>query len=46
MLDFCARHGTEPVVEMFPMPRVNEALDRLRGGKVRYRAVLKNDFMG
>ena len=44
MLDFCARHGIEPVVEMFPMSQVNEALDRLREGKVRYRAVLKNDF--
>jgi uncharacterized zinc-type alcohol dehydrogenase-like protein len=44
MLDFCARHSIEPMVEMFPMSRVNEALDRLREGKVRYRAVLKNDF--
>ena len=44
MLDFCARHGIEPVVEMFPMSQVNEALDRLREGKIRYRAVLKNDF--
>lgn len=46
MLDFCARHGIEPMVEMFPMSRVNDALDRLRQGKVRYRAVLKNDFAG
>ena len=44
MLDFCARHGIESVVEMFPMSRVNEVLDRLRAGKVRYRVVLKNDF--
>lgn len=44
MLDFCARHGIEPVVEMFPMSDINKALDRLREGKVRYRAVLKNDF--
>ena len=44
MLDFCARPGIEPVVDMFPMSQVNEALDRLREGKVRYRAVLKNDF--
>ena len=27
MLDFCARHGIEPVVEIFPMSQVNEALD-------------------
>jgi uncharacterized zinc-type alcohol dehydrogenase-like protein len=44
MLDFCARHAIEPMVELFPMSRVNEALDRLRAGKVRYRAVLQNDF--
>ena len=46
MLDFCARHSIKSVVEMFPMYQVNEALDRLREGKVRYRAVLKNDFEG
>jgi uncharacterized zinc-type alcohol dehydrogenase-like protein len=46
MLDFCARHAIEPVVERYPMSRANEALDRLRAGKVRYRAVLQNDFAG
>lgn len=46
MLAFCARHGIEPVVEMYAMSEVNVALDRLREGKVRYRAVLKNDFAG
>lgn len=44
MLEFCARHGIEPLVEEFPMSRVNEAMDRLREGKPRYRIVLKNDF--
>lgn len=44
MLDFCARHGIEPMVEEFPMSQVNEAMDRLRAGKARYRIVLKNDF--
>ena len=44
MLDFCSRHGIEPVVEMYPMSKVNDAIGRLREGKVRYRAVLKNDF--
>ncbi|HWT15325.1 MAG TPA: NAD(P)-dependent alcohol dehydrogenase [Patescibacteria group bacterium] len=44
MLDFCARHGIEPMVESFPMSRVNDALDHLRAGKARYRVVLKNDF--
>ena len=34
LLNFCACHGIEPVVEMFPMSQVNEALDRLCEGKV------------
>jgi uncharacterized zinc-type alcohol dehydrogenase-like protein len=44
MLDFCARHEIAPVVEEFPMSKVNEALDHLESGKARYRIVLKNDF--
>lgn len=44
MLAFCARHGIEPMVEAFPMSRINEALDHLRAGKARYRVVLQNDF--
>ncbi|MFO1205576.1 MAG: NAD(P)-dependent alcohol dehydrogenase [Burkholderiales bacterium] len=44
MLQFSARHGIEPMVEEFPMSRVNEAIGRLREGKVRYRVVLKNDL--
>lgn len=45
MLDFCARHQIEPVVETYPMSDVNKAIERLREGTVRYRAVLKNDFV-
>ena len=40
MLDFAARHDIRPVVETFPFPRVNEAMERLREGKPRYRIVL------
>ncbi len=40
MLDFAARHEIAPVTELFPMGQVNEALDRLRSGKARYRVVL------
>ncbi|MFJ2711043.1 NAD(P)-dependent alcohol dehydrogenase [Pseudomonas sp. NPDC087346] len=40
MLEFCARHQILPQVEMFPMSRVNEAVDHLRSGKARYRVVL------
>ncbi len=43
MLDFCARHRIEPVVETFPMSRVNEALAHLAAGKARYRVVLEKD---
>jgi uncharacterized zinc-type alcohol dehydrogenase-like protein len=44
MLAFCGRHQIAPVIERFPMSRVNDALDRLRSGKARYRVVLESDF--
>jgi len=44
MLEFCARHGVEPLTETFPMSRVNEAFEHLRSGKARYRIVLTNDI--
>ena len=44
MLDFCSRHGIEPIIEEFPLCRVNDAMARLESGKARYRIVLRNDF--
>lgn len=44
MLDFCTRHSIAPVIETFPMSRVNDALEHLRSGKACYRIVLENDF--
>jgi uncharacterized zinc-type alcohol dehydrogenase-like protein len=44
MLAFCARHSLAPVVENFPMSKVNDALEHLRAGKARYRIVLTNDI--
>lgn len=44
MLGFCARHQIAPTVEVFPLSRVNEAMDHLRAGKARYRVVLRNDL--
>lgn len=44
MLSFCARHGIAPVTETVPMSRANDALERLREGKVRYRFVLESDW--
>jgi alcohol/geraniol dehydrogenase (NADP+) len=44
MLDFGARHKIAPVIETFPMSRVNDALEHSRAGKARYRIVLENDL--
>jgi uncharacterized zinc-type alcohol dehydrogenase-like protein len=43
MLEFAARHNIEPVVELFPLTQVNEAIEKLRHGKPRYRLVLVNE---
>jgi uncharacterized zinc-type alcohol dehydrogenase-like protein len=40
MLAFAARTGVRPMTEQFAMKDVNTALDRVRSGKVRFRAVL------
>lgn len=40
MLRFAADHGIVAMVERHPLKDVNEVLERLRGGKVRLRAVL------
>lgn len=44
LLAFSARHGIAPITEHFPMSKVNDAMERLRAGKARYRIVLENDF--
>jgi uncharacterized zinc-type alcohol dehydrogenase-like protein len=44
MLEFAARHEIMPIVEQFPMSKVNDAIDRLMAGKARYRIVLDADF--
>jgi uncharacterized zinc-type alcohol dehydrogenase-like protein len=42
MLDFAARHKIHPTVEIFKFSQVNEAMEKLRNGKPRYRIVLKH----
>lgn len=42
MLDFAARHGIEPITEMFSFDQINEAMAHLEAGKARYRIVLKH----
>ena len=44
MLAFSARHSIAPITETFPMSKANDALERLRSGKARYRIVLVNDL--
>ena len=42
MLDVAARHGVKATTERFPMARANDAIEKVKRGKVRYRAVLAN----
>lgn len=42
MLDLAARHQVEPITEFFSFDQVNEAMEKLRNGKPRYRLVLKH----
>ncbi|PVU87444.1 hypothetical protein BB559_006051 [Furculomyces boomerangus] len=41
-LEFAAKHNIRPLIEKVPMANVNEGLDKVREGKVRYRVVLEN----
>ncbi len=40
MFNFAGRHTIFPLTETFKFSQVNEAIQKLREGKVRYRAVL------
>jgi uncharacterized zinc-type alcohol dehydrogenase-like protein len=42
MFDVAARHGVKAQTEAFPMARANEAIEKVKKNKVRYRAVLAN----
>jgi len=41
-LELVAKGKVKPVIETYPLARVNEVRDRLAVGKVRYRAVLQH----
>ena len=45
MLEFAAKHDIKPIIEEFTHSHANEALQKLRDGNVRFRAVLKNDLV-
>ena len=40
MLDVAARHGVKAITERFAMVKANDAIAKVKKGKVRYRAVL------
>ncbi len=40
MLNFAARHHLQPTIESYRFSEINEALEKLRHGKPRYRIVL------
>lgn len=42
MLDFADLHGIKPLVEEYPMDKVQEAIDYMKSGDARYRVVLAN----
>lgn len=42
MLEVAARHNIKAKTERFPMAKANEAIQRVKTNKVRYRAVLAN----
>jgi uncharacterized zinc-type alcohol dehydrogenase-like protein len=44
MLEFSARHNIRPMVEMYDMSQINEAIEHLDRGDARYRVVLQADF--
>ena len=40
MMDFAGRHHIWPMVEVVPVARINEALDKVRQNQTRYRMVV------
>lgn len=44
LLKFAARKNIAPQIELYPMSKINDALERLHSGKARYRVVLQADF--
>ncbi len=45
MLKFAQAHAIKPQIELMPMAQVNEALQRVRENKARYRIVLVNEAL-
>ncbi|AQP45813.1 NAD(P)-dependent alcohol dehydrogenase [Tessaracoccus flavus] len=46
MLEFCAEHGINPVIEIIDADEINEAYDNVVASKVRYRYVIDAATIG
>ena len=44
MLSFSQKHNIKPLIELMPMSQINEAIQKVKENKVRYRVVLANDL--
>ena len=44
MLRFAQAHHIQPMVEVMPMSKVNDAIERVKHNQARYRIVLVNDL--
>ncbi|KAJ2023081.1 hypothetical protein GGI06_001556 [Coemansia sp. S85] len=42
-LEFAAEHNIRPIIESYPMSKVNKALEHMKKGRARYRIVLINE---
>jgi len=45
MLRFAVLHDIKPMIELMQLSQVNQAIERLRQNKARYRIVLVNDII-
>lgn len=45
MLEFAAANDIKPIIEEFTHKTANEAIEKIRDGSIRFRAVLKNDLI-
>jgi uncharacterized zinc-type alcohol dehydrogenase-like protein len=43
MLEFALLHNIKPLIESYPMSKINDAFDHLKTGKAKYRIVLSNN---
>jgi D-arabinose 1-dehydrogenase-like Zn-dependent alcohol dehydrogenase len=45
MLGFAAENDIKPIIEEFTHKTANDAIQKVRDGTIRFRAVLKNDLV-